>query len=98
MISPMDLLLFTAAGALGGATVFFLSGIYLTVSSFRRRAVWKDHAGPVGKARTIAGHTYRNAQWRYAPTVAARGAALGGTLALLLLLIGVGAWEVFVSG
>lgn len=98
MISQIDLFLYTATGAFVGAAIFFASGLYLTANSFRRRAVWEDHAGPVGKTRTTVGYVLRNAGWRYAPVVAARGAAIGAALVFILTLFGVGVWEVFVSG
>jgi len=98
MTSPIDLLAYTAGGAFAGAAIFVASGLYLTANSFRRRAVWEDHAGLVGKTRTTAGYVIRNAGWRYAPVVAARGAALGAVLVFLLTLFAVGAWEVFISG
>ena len=98
MISPLDLAVYTAAGALVGAAAFTAAALYLTADKLHRRAVWKDHAGPVGKARTTAGYVYRNTAWDYLPIVAGRGAALGGTLVLVLTLLAVGVREVFVSG
>ncbi|MBX0325748.1 hypothetical protein EGH21_22280 [Halomicroarcula sp. F13] len=94
MIGPTTLLVWTAGGAVAGAVFLSGLGIYLTAASFRRRVIWEDDATLIGKTRTVARYTYRNADWSELPATAGYGAAIGGGAVLILSLLAIGAMEV----